>query len=429
MLFLNLLFYMLNNGILLFFAGKKFSWKGGMTRKKKMGVDILFKLMLTGIAFMGLSDITFFQMELMVFIGLITYLNLCKDGSILEKIYWVTLVQCITKCATLFIKLIVMKFLPPYLPHYLSYGFDLLIIILLLSMQYISLFGIIKVSPKLTYFGIPVLCVLTGTNVFWSIIIEILSYIHNLDFVILATSLLLISYIIYFIIMDLLSKNINRLTHIENEYANMKLKAKYYEEVEVINEEVRRYKHDLSNHLHMLYYFLEERNVDSAKEYLDRLGIGLKNINKGFYYIKTNNEAMDFIVNSKLLIAREKGVKVQTKIGDMKEISIPNIDLCTLLSNLLDNAIEACELYKGNESFIDIDIRLIKNNLSCSIKNSANPVKTDKKGNYLTNKKSGNHGFGMLQINQIIKQYNGFITRKYEDHVFETDILLMKTKE
>lgn len=110
----------------------------------------------------------------------------------------------------------------------------------------------------------------------------------------------------------------------------------------------------------------------------------------------------------------------------MQNVTISNMDLCTLLSNLLDNAIEACELYKGKDSFIDIEMSLIKNNLLCNIKNSANPVKTDAKGQYLTNKKTGDHGFGMLQIDRIIKQYNGFVTRKYKNNVFETDIILMK---
>lgn len=426
MLFLNLLFYLISNGIILLFVGKKFNWKVGMTRKKKMVIDILFKLILTGTIFLGVSYFTFFQMTLMTFIVLIIYLNLCKEGGGLEKIYWITLVLCITNCATLFIKLIVMKLPVLSLYYYLGYGVDLFIIILILSMEYISLLGIIKVLPKLNYFGTPVLSALTFINVFWIIIIEILSYISSLDFAILATSLILLSHIIYFIILNLLSKNIDRLTHIETGYENMKLKAKYYEEIESINQEVRKYKHDLSNHLHMLYFYLEEHNIDSAKEYLNHMGVDFKNISKGFYYIKTNNEAIDFILNSKLLRAREKGVKVQSKIGDMQNVTISNMDLCTLLSNLLDNAIEACELYKGKDSFIDIEMSLIKNNLLCNIKNSANPVKTDAKGQYLTNKKTGDHGFGMLQIDRIIKQYNGFVTRKYKNNVFETDIILMK---
>ena len=81
MLFLNLLFYLISNGIILLFVGKKFNWKVGMTRKKKMVIDILFKLILTGTIFLGVSYFTFFQMTLMTFIVLIIYLNLCKEGG------------------------------------------------------------------------------------------------------------------------------------------------------------------------------------------------------------------------------------------------------------------------------------------------------------------------------------------------------------
>lgn len=427
MAFLEFLFYMISNGFLLFFSGKKFNSKLEIHKSQKIAADIIFKLILTVVVLIDGSNSNFFiPMTVICSIVLIIYLYLYKDGNLLEHIYWVTLIQCITNCATLIIKLFFYKVLMYYFYYHLGYEVDILVIALLLTMQYFALLGILNVSPKLNYLGPQVLRALTGINIFWILIIEILTYINDFNFALIAAIMLLVSHIIYFLIMNLLSKNINKLTHIESEYQNMKLKTKYYEEVEVINQEVRRYRHDLANHLHMLYYFLEERNIEAAIEYLERMGVDLKKINKGFYYIKTKNEAIDFILNSKLLIAREKGIKIKLIVEDMEVLFIPNVDICTLLSNLLDNAIEAGELYKGDEAFIDLDIRLIKRNLAINIKNSANPVKTDESGNYLTNKKSGDHGFGMLQINRIIQQYNGYISRKYENNVFETNILLMK---
>lgn len=426
MTFLEFIFYLINNGFLLFFSGKKFNSKLGISKNQKMMADIVFKLILTAILLIDMSNSNLFiPMTVISSIVLIIYLHLYKDGSLLEHIYWVTLVQCITNCTTLIVQLLVLNIPVSFFSYHLGYGLDFLIIALVLAIQYFALLGILNVSPKLNYLGFQVLGALTGINIFWILIIELLSYIKDFNFALIAAIMLLISHSIYFVIMNLLSKNINKLTHIESEYQNMKLKTKYYEEVEVINQEVRRYRHDLANHLHMLYYFLEERNIEAATEYLNRMGVDLKKINKGFYYIKTRNEAIDFILNSKLLIAREKGIKIKSTVEDMEILFIRNVDICTLLSNLLDNAIEACALYKGDESFIDLDMRLIKRNFAINIKNSANPVKTDENGNYLTNKKSGDHGFGMLQINRIIKQYNGYISRKYENNVFETNILLM----
>lgn len=426
MTFLEFIFYLINNGFLLFFSGKKFNSKLGISKNQKVMADIVFKLILTAILLIDMSNSNLFiPMTVISSIVLIIYLHLYKDGSLLEHIYWVTLVQCITNCTTLIVQLLVLNIPVSFFSYHLGYGLDFLIIALVLAIQYFALLGILNVSPKLNYLGFQVLGALTGINIFWILIIELLSYIKDFNFALIAAIMLLISHSIYFVIMNLLSKNINKLTHIESEYQNMKLKTKYYEEVEVINQEVRRYRHDLANHLHMLYYFLEERNIEAATEYLNRMGVDLKKINKGFYYIKTRNEAIDFILNSKLLIAREKGIKIKSTVEDMEILFICNVDICTLLSNLLDNAIEACALYKGDESFIDLDMRLIKRNFAINIKNSANPVKTDENGNYLTNKKSGDHGFGMLQINRIIKQYNGYISRKYENNVFETNILLM----
>ncbi len=99
--------------------------------------------------------------------------------------------------------------------------------------------------------------------------------------------------------------------------------------------------------------------------------------------------------------------------------------MCTLFSNLLDNSIEACNRYTGENHFIELDLTIIKKNLAIKMKNCSNDVKTDIHGNYLTSKIKGDHGLGMKQIHKIVKKYDGYILTNYENNVFETDILLM----
>lgn len=428
--FITFLFYLISSGIFLAFLGKKFDWRRGVNRHDRVVGDIVFKLQLVALALVDVDkDLYLVHLSLPYLIVMLFYLNIYKEGTLIEKIYWVTLIKCISSCAML-ISLVLLQQLPlERLPYYIGNATYVLIVALLLVAEYISLFCVTRVSPKLEYLGSKALILFTVVNVIWMAVFRILEAMEHLKFLLLGASLLLFSYIVYFVIMNLLSKNVEKLASVQSEYENMQLKTKYYEEVELINKEVRKYRHDLSNHLNMLYYFIDTNSVEEAKQYLDSMEQNFNQINKIFYFIDTGNKAVDFILNSKLLVAREKGIEVKSSVGMMPNLYVNDMDLCTLLANLLDNSIEACQLFQKENPFIKINIQLIKKNFMINIKNSSNPVQTDEEGNYLTNKKTGDHGFGMLQINRIIKQYNGFISRKYADDVFETDIVLFKPVE
>lgn len=423
MQFIPLLFYFISSGLFLMMLGKKFEWKSGINKAQRGIADVIFKVQLIGLAFVeGNRELYFLHLSVPFLVVMLIYLYLYKQGTILEKIYWVTLVKCISSCAML-IALLLLKQLPlEKLYAYIGNATYILIVIFILLAEYFSLDSVTKASPKLTNLGSSALIWSTLVNVFWMFVFRMLEAIANLKLLLIAAVLLLLSYIVYFLIMNLLSKNVEELSEI-------KLKNKYYEEVELINKEVRKYRHDLSNHLNMLYYFIDTHNFEEAKQYLDNMSIDFNKINQSFYFINTKNKAVDYMLNSKLLVAREKGIDVKASVGLMESLYVSDTDLCTLLGNLLDNSIEACQLFQKANPFIRVNIQLVKKNFMINIKNSSNPVQTDEEGNYITNKKTGDHGLGMLQINRIIKQYQGFISRKYEDDVFETDIVLFKPVE
>ncbi len=465
---------------MLSFLGKKFEWKPTISQKRKIKADILFKVVLFFVSlYIQLEWNHFLIFTGLYFLVLSIYLMLYKRGSFLEKFYWVTLIQCISSCALLLSYSIVMQVPVSFLYSlYKCFGIviSFLLIILLLLIEYFSLYIVTKFVPKLRYLSTSILASSIFVNIFCLLATQILYFVYDKNVALLTVVLLLLSYTIHFLIMESLSKNMDKLAHIEFENQNMRLKAKYYEEVEIINQEVRRYKHDFYNHLNLLYYYLDkddskeaksyverlitdlkkvnknfyfiksgDQSVDyhlnllyyyldkddskEAKSYVERLITDLKKVNKNFYFIKSGDQSVDYILNSKLLIAKEQGIRVNATVGSLSDLYLNKVDICTLLANLLDNSIEACQLFKKQNPFIDINFQLIKNNYVINIKNSSNPVNTDDSGRYLTNKKGSNHGLGLLQIDRIIEQYEGFISRKYENDVFETDILLSKPKE
>lgn len=430
MQFIKLSSYILSSGIFLTFLGKKFEWKSDVNRTQRIIAAVIFKGQFIALSLLDVSDEIYIRdLSIPYLMVMLLYLYLYKEGTIFEKIYWVTLIKCISGCAIL-ISLLTLECLPLEKLHsYMGEAVYFFIVAFILLADYVSLSSVKKASPELKHLGPAALICSTLVNVFWIIVFRMLEAIADFKYLFLGAILLLLSYIVYFLIMNLLSKNVEKLAHIESDYENMKLKTKYYEEVELINKEVRKYRHDLSNHLNMLYYFIDTQNFEEAKHYLDSMALDFKKINKSFYFIDTNNKAVDFILNSKLLVAREKGIDVKSSIETMTDLYVSDIDLCTLLGNLLDNSIEACQLFEKENPFIQVNIQLVKKNFMINIKNSSNPVKADEEGNYITNKKTGDHGLGMLQINRIIKQYNGFISRKYENDIFETDIILFKPVE
>ena len=430
MIFLNLLVSIVSNVIFLYFLGIKFESKRGVNRTQKIAAYIIFTGLLSFLAIINVKDeVHFFLLIILYFIVMLVYLFLYKQGSLLEKVYWISLLECIGSCATFLTLLILRKISFDYFYPYIGEGVFVLAGGFLLFVEYAYLFCVTKVSPRLNYLGPSALICSVFVNFCWIIVVAFLVSIMSFEFSMIACIMLLLSYIVYFLIIDLLEKNVDKLSKVESEYQNMKLKIKYYEEIQLINQEVRKYRHDLANHLHILYYFIDTHDFDEAKQYLECMELDFNKINKSFHFIDTGNQTVDVILNSKVLVARKKGIDIKANIGEMADLAISNIDLCTLLANLLDNSIEACLLFEKENPFIQINMQLIKKNFIISIKNSSNPVKIDEKGNYITNKKVGDHGFGMLQINRIIKQYNGFISRNYENDVFETNILICRPIE
>lgn len=405
-----LIYQIISSYLIIYFLGSKFEWKEGRNRVEKIIAVTIFTSLLSCISLINSQGnmrfliefkghMNFFNVTILNFMFMLLYLYIYHRGSILEKVYWVTLIQCISSYTTL-TTLFLIRRMPLHDMELYMGGETLffLIGVLVIIMEYMSLYSVTKYCP-------------------------------NFNISLLASTTILLCYILYFFMIDLLSKNINKLLGIEMENQNMKLKSKYYEEVELINQEIRKYRHDLANHLNLLYYYLDTNNLEESKRYLESMEAGLGKIRKDFYYLETGNEAVDFILNSKLLVACEKNIEVKVSIGDLSELFISNTNLCTLLANLLDNAIEACQLFNKGKAFIQLNIQFSKNKFMINIKNSSNPVKTDAEGNYITHKKVGDHGLGILQIDRIIDQYEGFVSRKYANDVFETNILIFNVRE
>ena len=202
-------------------------------------------------------------------------------------------------------------------------------------------------------------------------------------------------------------------------YQNKLLKNQV-DEVHNMYLTMRGWRHDYHNHMQSVKAYLAMDSLDEARAYLDRLEQDLDDID---LLIHTGNINADAILNSNISLAIRKGIQVDYKATVPKELAVSDIDLCVVIGNLIDNAVEACEEVEPQHQFIRLYIGILRRQLYISVSNATGEAVRKLDEEYITTKR-GNHGHGLKRINNIVNKYDGYINRKNEPGVFVTEIML-----
>lgn len=199
------------------------------------------------------------------------------------------------------------------------------------------------------------------------------------------------------------------------------LLQKHYNEVENMYRQMRGWRHDYKNHIATMKIHLEQGNYDVLDNYLSELNNDLTAVD---IVLKTGNVMVDAILNSKISLAQSKNISVDATATVPEKIRVSDIDICVIIGNLLDNAIEACcKLEDSDKRFIRIYIGLLKQQLYISVSNSVGG-EIKKEGKTYFSTKNANHGFGLKRIDKIVSKYGGYINRQDETDVFATEIMI-----
>ena len=195
----------------------------------------------------------------------------------------------------------------------------------------------------------------------------------------------------------------------------------HYSEVDNMYRKMRGWRHDYRNHIQTMKVLAAEGDLDALKKYLDKLDEDLNTVDA---VVKTGNKMTDAILNSKISLAKSKGINV---IADAKvpvELKMSDIDLCIVIGNLFDNAIEASLALPEEERLIRLYMDIKNTQLYMCLTNFTSVKKLKKQGGrYVTTKGEG-HGFGLARVDAIVKKYGGYLTRASEDGAFSTEVLL-----
>lgn len=195
--------------------------------------------------------------------------------------------------------------------------------------------------------------------------------------------------------------------------------SQHLNEVRSIHREMRGYKHDFHHHLQTLKGYLQEGEYARAVSYIDELDEKLQNVDT---LLKTGNVSLDAILSAKLAQAKSEGIAVTIKANVPDGLTLSDVELCIIIANLLDNAIEACKSVES-ERFMRIYLSMKGKMLYFSMLNSAGK-KRKKVGGLFASHKGGLHGFGLRRAEAIIEEHGGWCKYNSEDGAFTSEFLV-----
>lgn len=185
-------------------------------------------------------------------------------------------------------------------------------------------------------------------------------------------------------------------------------------DIRKLHQSMRRLKHDMKNHLMVLASYLNNGDCEAAKAYTSEI---LDKLNAMHSYIETGNTLLNHILNEKLELARSCKIAVKAQIETLSFSRMRSIDFSALLTNLLDNAIEASKNEASAEMILHIfqergyDAISVKNRITRSVL-AENPKL------HSTKEDRQQHGIGIAQIKEIAAAYDGICDFYEKDGFF-----------
>lgn len=198
----------------------------------------------------------------------------------------------------------------------------------------------------------------------------------------------------------------------------------HYAEVDNMYRKMRGWRHDYRSHIQTMKAYAAKGDLDSISRYLDALDEDLTTVDT---VIKTGNPFTDAVLNSKISLANSKDIRVIADANIPVRLQIPEIDLCCIIGNLFDNAIEASLALPKEERLIRVYMDVKNTQLYISFTNFTAHAKMKKTAGRFASSKGEGHGFGLMRIDAIVERLGGYLCRASEDGAFTTELLLPQT--
>ncbi len=218
--------------------------------------------------------------------------------------------------------------------------------------------------------------------------------------------LLVILCIVIIINIYIALRDANALKSLSTEYS---MQGEVLEQIKDLNNTLRAQRHDFLNHLQVVYSLIEMDEYTEASNYIEMVYGDIKKVNR---VLKTSDAAINALLQAKELDCEDRGISVHMKISTrLDKLKVPSWEMCRVLGNLIDNAIDATE--ENNNRFVEIEIFEESENYGFIVKNNGNMIFQDMKDKIFqpgfTTKGEKGQGMGLAISKEIVEKYGGSI--------------------
>lgn len=195
-------------------------------------------------------------------------------------------------------------------------------------------------------------------------------------------------------------------------------------EREAAYQTTRRIRHDLNDYLIDLKAALESGMIAEAKTKIDHI-LAQNQIYKN-EVSRSGNLVIDSLINYKYSLAQKCGITMKCYVFIPEHLPFEGADLCVILGNLLDNAIEAVGFLPKKQQYINVSVSETKEILSITVRNPyEGNIKENNCGQPLTSKPDKqSHGIGLSSVRRTVDKYNGELLIDYSNNIFQATVLL-----
>ena len=304
------------------------------------------------------------------------------------------------------------------------FGVSLLMLLLLTLplMQYGSFLIDSLSSPKVWYMTVLISGTFLGVNILVIPQRHETLYLNRMFFIfwcvlgILLSLMLMIYVLFYFVAVALLdSAKVSERNHfLEMQEAQYLKQTKYM-------EETARVRHDFRHTLHTLKMLADEKEYDSLNQYLKKY-INALPVSHVITYCQNNS--VNALLNYLIPIARESAVDIRIYINIPEHLPVTDIDLCSILGNVLENAIDGCKTVSSEKRSVQLSVTTRHDSYLYIVStNTFDGIVKKEKNQYQTTRKNG-HGIGLSSIQLTVEKYNGTVQFSNDDSRFYVDIMI-----
>ena len=275
-----------------------------------------------------------------------------------------------------------------------------------------------------SYYFVGFLCSFTasGIGTYVEIVLENRSYNEKImiSILMMVTMELLYLMCIGAAVIATFCKNYKEENLLKDDY--LRLSKQHYKTLLKNTQEIRSLRHDMQSHVNAMSYFSKEKDWDKLQTYIEEVNENAQKVRP--YTVNVNHGFINAILEDSLSKEPEIAFSCDGKIP--ADIQIDDFDLCTIFSNLIRNAVEACNrLPEGAKKWIHLDLYMLQDNLYIRMENPVmSEINVQKLEGSTSKEDKKNHGFGIYNLKNAVEKYQGDVSFDCEDQKFIAEIVL-----